>query len=135
MWMNIRKMRYLPLIATLALAACGGDNGGTGSVSALSAAGAPSAASTPAATTAPTASNVDKSARPVELPDTVTPVNYRLWFRPNDALNAFDGRADVEIKVLKPVTSIVVAGHRIKFTNGRITLQPGNVQLIATPQD
>ncbi|MBX4377791.1 hypothetical protein K4H02_22305, partial [Mycobacterium tuberculosis] len=23
----------------------------------------------------------------------------------------------------------------IKFTNGRITLQPGNIQLIATPQD
>ncbi|MXN78974.1 peptidase M1 [Burkholderia sp. 4701] len=131
MWMNNRKMRYLPLVAALALAGCGGDDGGAGSASALSAGGSPNAASTPA----PSTSNVDKSVRPVELPDTVVPVNYRLWFRPNDALNAFDGRADVEIKVLKPVTSIVVAGHRIKFTNGRVTLQPGNIQLIATPQD
>ncbi|RQR53273.1 peptidase M1 [Burkholderia sp. Bp9002] len=131
MWMNNRKMRYLPIVAALALAGCGGDDGGAGSASALSAAGNPNAASTPA----PSPSNVDKSVRPVEMPDTVVPVNYRLWFRPNDALNAFDGRADVEIKVLKPVTSIVVAGHRIKFTNGRVTLQPGNIQLIATPQD
>ncbi|KWE52166.1 peptidase M1 [Burkholderia ubonensis] len=134
MWMNIRKMRYLPMVAALALAGCGGDDGGVGSASALGAAGKPNGASTPAASQ-PAASNIDKSAHPVELPDTVVPVNYRLWFRPNDALNAFDGRADVEIKVLKPVSSIVVAGHRIKFTNGRVTLQPGNIQLIATPQD
>ncbi|PCE29587.1 M1 family metallopeptidase [Burkholderia ubonensis] len=131
MWMDIRKMRYLPMVAALALAGCGGDDGGVGSASALSAAGNPNAASAPQ----PAASNVDKSVHPVELPDTVVPVNYRLWFRPNDALNAFDGRADVEIKVLKPVNAIVVAGHRIKFTNGRVTLQPGNIQLIATPQD
>ncbi|KWK94032.1 peptidase M1 [Burkholderia ubonensis] len=134
MWMNIRKMRYLPMVVALALAGCGGDDGGVGSASALGAAGKPNGASTPAASQ-PAASNIDKSAHPVELPDTVVPVNYRLWFRPNDALNAFDGRADVEIKVLKPVSSIVVAGHRIKFTNGRVTLQPGNIQLIATPQD
>ncbi|KVT48240.1 M1 family metallopeptidase [Burkholderia ubonensis] len=134
MWMNIRKMRYLPMVAALALAGCGGDDGGVGSASALGAAGKPNGASTPAASQ-PAASNIDKSAHPVELPDTVVPVNYRLWFRPNDALNAFDGRADVEIKVLKPVSSIVVAGHRIKFANGRVTLQPGNIQLIATPQD
>ncbi|KWO16362.1 peptidase M1 [Burkholderia ubonensis] len=134
MWMNIRKMRYLPMVAALALAGCGGDDGGVGSASALGAAGKPNGASTPAASQ-PAASNIDKSAHPVEMPDTVVPVNYRLWFRPNDALNAFDGRADVEIKVLKPVSSIVVAGHRIKFTNGRVTLQPGNIQLIATPQD
>ncbi|KVD10960.1 M1 family metallopeptidase [Burkholderia ubonensis] len=134
MWMNIRKMRYLPMVAALALAGCGGDDGGVGSASALGAAGKPNGASTPAASQ-PAASNIDKSVHPVELPDTVVPVNYRLWFRPNDALNAFDGRADVEIKVLKPVSSIVVAGHRIKFTNGRVTLQPGNIQLIATPQD
>ncbi|KWO79685.1 peptidase M1 [Burkholderia ubonensis] len=134
MWMNIRKMRYLPMVAALALAGCGGDDGGVGSASALGAAGKPNGASTPSASQ-PAASNIDKSAHPVELPDTVVPVNYRLWFRPNDALNAFDGRADVEIKVLKPVSSIVVAGHRIKFTNGRVTLQPGNIQLIATPQD
>nr|WP_057924718.1 M1 family metallopeptidase [Burkholderia ambifaria] len=135
MSINIHKMRYLPLVAALALAGCGGDDGGMGSASALSSAGAPHSSSSPAANTPPSASNVDKSVSPVELPDTVVPVNYRLWFRPNDALNAFDGRADVEIKVLKPVNNIVIAGHRIKFTNGRITLQPGNIQLIATPQD
>ncbi len=135
MSINIHKMRYLPLVAALALAGCGGDDGGMGSASALSSAGAPHSSSSPAANTPPSASNVDKSVSPVELPDTVIPVNYRLWFRPNDALNAFDGRADVEIKVLKPVNNIVIAGHRIKFTNGRITLQPGNIQLIATPQD
>ena len=135
MSIHIRKMRYLPLVAALALAGCGGDDGGAGSASALSSAGAPHTGSSPAVTAPPSASNVDKSVSPVELPDTVVPVNYRLWFRPNDALNAFDGRADVEIKVLKPVNNIVVAGHRIKFTNGRITLQPGNIQLIATPQD
>lgn len=135
MSINIHKMRYLPLVAALALAGCGGDDGGVGSASALSSAGAPHSGSAPAANTPPSASNVDKSVSPVELPDTVVPVNYRLWFRPNDALDAFDGRADVEIKVLKPVNNIVIAGHRIKFTNGRITLQPGNIQLIATPQD
>ncbi|MCA3846268.1 MAG: peptidase M1, partial [Burkholderia sp.] len=135
MSIHIRKMRYLPLVAALALAGCGGDDGGAGSASALSSAGAPHTGSSPAVTAPPSASNVDKSVSPVELPDTVVPVNYRLWFRPNEALNAFDGRADVEIKVLKPVNNIVIAGHRIKFTNGRITLQPGNIQLIATPQD
>ncbi|KGC07887.1 MULTISPECIES: M1 family metallopeptidase [Burkholderia] len=135
MSIHIRKMRYLPLVAALALAGCGGDDGGAGSASALSSAGAPHTGSSPAVTAPPSASNVDKSVQPVELPDTVVPVNYRLWFRPNEALNAFDGRADVEIKVLKPVNNIVIAGHRIKFTNGRITLQPGNIQLIATPQD
>ena len=95
MSINIRKMRYLPIVAALALAGCGGDDGGAGSASALSSAGAPHSGSSPTVTAPPSASNVDKSVSPVELPDTVVPVNYRLWFRPNDALNAFDGRADV----------------------------------------
>ena len=56
-------------------------------------------------------------------------------FRPNPALSSFDGRADVQIKVLKAVNAITIAGHRVKFTNGTITLQPGNIPLIATPQD
>ncbi len=120
MSIHIRKIRYLPLVAALALAGCGGDDGGAGSASALSSAGAPHTGSSPTVAAPPSASNVDKSVSPVELPDTVVPVNYRLWFRPNEALNAFDGRADVEIKVLKPVNNIVIAGHRIKFTNGRI---------------
>ncbi len=133
MWINMHRIRYLSLLGALALAACGGDDGGIGgSAASLGAAHAPTVA-TPA-TSAPAATPVDKSAKPVELPDTVVPVNYRLWFRPNDDLNQFNGRADVEIKVLKPVNAIVVAAHRIQFTNGRITLQPGNVPLIATPQ-
>ncbi|CAH2919266.1 MAG: Puromycin-sensitive aminopeptidase (EC [uncultured Paraburkholderia sp.] len=79
--------------------------------------------------------SIDKTVQPVELPNTVTPINYRLWFRPNPALSSFDGRADVQIKVQKAVNAITIAGHRIKFTNGTITLQPGNIALIATPQD
>ncbi len=71
--------------------------------------------------------SIDKTVQPVELPNTVTPINYKLWFRPNPALSSFDGRADVQIKVLKPVNAITIAGHRVKFTNGTITLQPGNI--------
>lgn len=59
--------------------------------------------------------SINKTVSPVELPDTVQPVNYKLWFRPNAGLSTFDGRADVEIKMLKSVNQIVIAGHRIKF--------------------
>ncbi|KVE34680.1 M1 family metallopeptidase [Burkholderia sp. TSV86] len=135
MWINDRRFRYLPLLGALALAACGGDDGGSGSAVSFGAAHSPSSNSTSNAANAAPAAAADKSTKPVEMPDTVVPVNYKLWFRPNADLNQFDGRADVEIKVLKPVNAIVVAGHRIKFANGRTTLQPGNVQLIATPQD
>ncbi len=79
--------------------------------------------------------SINKTVKPVELPNTVKPINYRLWFRPNPDLNAFDGRADVEIQVTKNVDQIEIAGHRIKFANGKVTLQPGNIQLIATPED
>ncbi len=78
MSINIRKMRYLPIVAALALAGCGGDDGGAGSASALSSAGAPHSGSSPTVTAPPSApppatSNVDKSVSPVELPDTVVP--------------------------------------------------------------
>ncbi|WP_342320617.1 M1 family metallopeptidase [Burkholderia pseudomallei] len=138
MWINNRRLRYLSLLGALALAACGGDDGGTGSAVSLGAAHSPSNGANGANGTnggAATPAAVDKSTKPVEMPDTVVPVNYKLWFRPNADLNQFSGRADVEIKVLKPVNAIVVAGHRIQFTNGKTTLQPGNVQLVATPQD
>ncbi len=129
-----RRIRYLSLLGALALAACGGDDGGVGG-SAASLGAAHSPTTSPTTTSAPAAATpIDKSAKPVELPDTVMPLNYKLWFRPNADLNKFDGRADVEIKVLKPVNAIVVAANRIRFTNGKIVLQPGNVQLIATPQ-
>ncbi len=130
MGISLQHFRFLPLVAALALAGCGGDDGGSGPSVALGAANDPTGTATPAATPAPGS----KTTRPVEMPDTVVPVNYRLWFRPNDALDQFQGRADVEIKVLKPVDAIVVAAHRLQFTNGRITLQPGNIALIATPQ-
>jgi aminopeptidase N len=121
----------------MVLAGCGGSDGS--STPSSKSAQAPTAASD-AALAPPTApivadASINKSVPPVELPDTVTPINYKLWFRPNPALSSFDGRADVQIKVLKSVNAITIAGHRIKFTNGSITLQPGNIQLIATPQD
>lgn len=138
MRINFRlQIQCLALAGIMALAGCGGSDG-TPTPSSKSAQ-APTAASD-AALAPPTApivadASINKSVPPVELPDTVTPINYKLWFRPNPALSSFDGRADVQIKVLKSVNAITIAGHRIKFTNGSITLQPGNIQLIATPQD
>jgi len=128
---------YASIAALALLSACGGGDGGQASASRAGA--AVSSPSTPAliapASAVAATPGVDKTVSPVEMPDTVVPVNYRLWFRPNPELNAFDGRADVEIKVLKPVTAITVAAHRLQFVNGTIALQPGNVQLVATPQD
>ena len=82
---------------------------------------------------------VDKSAKPMELPDTIWPSNYKLWFRPDAALKTFVGRGDVEIEVLKPVDAIVVAAHNLNFAKGRTTLRkvsrPGEaIALIPTPQ-
>ncbi|GLU31410.1 M1 family metallopeptidase [Trinickia caryophylli] len=130
------KIGCISIAALLALAGCGGGDGSQTAVSRASGgtSSAQPSAIVPATTVAATP-GVDKTVSPVEMPDTVMPVNYRLWFRPNADLSAFDGRADVEIKVLKPVTSIVVAAHRLQFVNGTIALQPGNVPLIATPQD
>jgi len=133
------KLNCISLAAAIVLAGCGGGDGGSSAGSRAGAATSPSAspaapAPAPAAPVAATP-GIDKTVAPVEMPDTVMPVNYKLWFRPNPALNAFDGRADVEIKVLKPVNSIVVAAHRLTFVNGNLTLQPGNIPLIANPQD
>lgn len=128
------KLHCISLAAIMTLAGCGGGNGSSSADSRAGAAATPAAALAPASAVPPTP-GIDKTVPPVEMPDTVRPVNYRLWFRPNPQLNAFDGHADVEINVLKPVNSIVIAAHRLKFVNGSITLQPGNVQLIATPQD
>ncbi len=137
MWINVRRISCLSLTSALALSGCGGEDTplsnahAARNIAALAqVAAAPTAAPRPAAT-APT----EIGTRPVELPDTVKPIYYKLWFRPNENLNQFDGRADVEIKVLEPVNHIVVAAHRLKFTHGKIMLQPGNVSLIATPQD
>jgi len=138
MRINFRlQIQCLALAGIMVLAGCGGSDGS--STPSSKSAQAPTAASD-AALAPPTApivadASINKSVPPVELPDTVTPINYKLWFRPNPALSSFDGRADVQIKVLKSVNAITIAGHRIKFTNGSITLQPGNIQLIATPQD
>uniref|UniRef100_UPI003BEF4006 M1 family metallopeptidase n=1 Tax=Burkholderia arboris TaxID=488730 RepID=UPI003BEF4006 len=137
-----RYIRQFALLGVLALSACGGDDGGvapqSGSTTVSPANGTgstgPAAPTTSAPVSQPTLTTVDKSTAPVELPDAVMPTNYKLWFRPNDKLDRFAGRADVEIEVLKPVNAIVVAAHRIAFVNGAITLQPGNVNLIATPQ-
>lgn len=132
------KFHCISLAAALALAGCGGGDGSSAAGTRAGAATTPStppAAVTSPATPVAATPGIDKTVAPVEMPDTVTPVNYRLWFRPNPALNAFDGRADVEIKVLKSVNAIVVAAHRLTFTNGALMLQPGNIPLIATPQD
>ena len=134
------KLHCISIAAALVMAGCGGGDGSSASgVRAGAAAPGSGSAATPMVT-APSgpvtaAPGIDKTVAPVEMPDTVVPVNYKLWFRPNTNLNAFDGRADVEIKVLKPVNAIVVAAHRLSFTNGALTLQPGNIALIATPQD
>lgn len=135
MRINFRlQIQCLALAGILALSGCGGSDSPQ-SITSKSQTGAADNAVVPPAAPAVANPAITKTVSPVELPDTVTPLNYKLWFRPNPALSSFDGRADVEIKVLKPVNAIVIAGHRIKFANGKTTLQPGNVQLIATPQD
>jgi aminopeptidase N len=130
------KSHCVSLAALLMLGACGGEDASQSLGMRASAAAFPASEPALAAPSAPVAdASIDKTVLPIEMPDTVMPVNYQLWFRPNPDLSSFDGRADVQIKVLKPVTSIVVAARRLQFVNGSITLQPGNVSLIATPQD
>jgi aminopeptidase N len=132
------------------LVACGGGGGGGESSFGGTALNAPAplADSTaspkapddgPALAPAAAAAQVDRSVKPMELPDTVWPINYKLWFRPDAALKTFVGRGDVEIEVLKPVDAIVVAAHNLKFANGRTTLRklsnPSEViALVPTPQ-
>ncbi|KDR40512.1 M1 family metallopeptidase [Caballeronia glathei] len=134
------KTLSLMLAGTLALSACGGadDVGLASNKSSQLGGGVP--ASQPAALTPPTAQvvadkTINKTVKPVELPNTVKPINYKLWFRPNPDLSSFDGRADVELQITKNVNQIEIAGHRIKFVNGKTILQPGNIELIATPED
>src|SRR5262245_9809586 len=129
------RLKMLPwlLAGTLALSACGGsgDSLGLASSKANQAGAAPPAAasqpaSAPVAPTQPIVADktLDKTVKPVELPDTVQPINYRLWFRPSADLSSFDGRADVDIQVKKNVNQIEIDGHRIQFTSGKIMLQP-----------
>ncbi|MFC0399343.1 M1 family metallopeptidase [Paraburkholderia rhizosphaerae] len=134
------KTLCLMLAGTLALAACGGEDqtGLSSSRSSQQTGGA--AASQPAALAPPTAQvaadkTINKTVKPVELPNTVKPINYKLWFRPNPDLSTFDGRADVELEITKNVNQIEIAGHRINFANGKTVLQPGNIELIPTPED
>jgi aminopeptidase N len=155
---NTPVVHHLAITAvTLAvLTACGG--GGDGGGSSLGGAGvglsAPSDQVVSAPVSDPTAkapddgvpnaannavAAVDRSARPMELPDTVWPSNYKLWFRPDAALKTFVGRGDVEIEVLKPVDAIVVAAHNLNFARGRTTLRKVSnpseaIALIPTPQ-
>ena len=138
------KMLSMLLAGTMGLSACGGGADDVGLASskasqggAAAAAAASQPASVPAVPTQPVVADktINKTVKPVELPNTVKPINYKLWFRPNPDLSSFDGRADVELEVTKNVNQIVIAGHRIKFTSGKIMLQPGNIPLIATPQD
>ncbi|HVE08392.1 MAG TPA: M1 family metallopeptidase [Paraburkholderia sp.] len=138
------KMPSMLLIGALILSACGGSADDVGLASskasqggATPAAAASQPASVPAVPTQPIVADktINKTVKPVELPNTVKPINYKLWFRPNPDLSTFEGRADVELQVTKKVNQIEIAGHRIKFTNGKIVLQPGNIELIATPQD
>ncbi|WP_295976923.1 M1 family metallopeptidase [uncultured Variovorax sp.] len=143
-------------VALAVLTACGG--GGDGGGASLGGAGtglsAPSDQVVSAPVSDPTAkapddgvpnaadnaaAAVDRSARPMELPDTVWPSNYKLWFRPDAALKTFVGRGDVEIEVLKPVDAIVVAAHNLNFARGRTTLRKVSnpseaIPLIPTPQ-
>ena len=131
------KSHCISLAVLFVLGGCGGGDGSQSTGARVGAAVSPAAEPALAAPMKPIVPNasVDKTVLPVEMPDTVMPVNYQLWFRPNADLSSFDGRADVEIKVVKPVTAIVVAARRLQFVNGSIVLQPGNVALIATPQD
>ncbi len=139
-------------VTLAALVACGGGGGGTPSFGGTGAApdtgnvvaqngdaNAPDDGNPSAVPDAAANGNIDRSAQPMELPDTVWPKNYKLWFRPDAALKTFTGRGDVEIEVLKPVDAIVVAAHDLKFANGRTTLRklssPGEaIALIPTPQ-
>ncbi|MDH6594056.1 aminopeptidase N [Variovorax sp. TBS-050B] len=137
----------LGAVALAVLTACGGGGDGGGGAS-LGAGGAGLAAPSDNLAVAGSDTSkspddrvaaVDSSARPMELPDTVWPRNYKLWFRPDAALKTFVGRADVEIDVLKPVDAIVVAAHDLNFARGRTTLRkvsnPGEaIPLTPTPQ-
>src|ERR1700754_2768346 len=97
------KMVSMLLAGTMALSACGGGADDVGLASSKASQGGAAAAgaasqpaSVPAVPTQPVVANktITKTVKPVELPNTVKPINYKLWFRPNPDLSSFDGRAD-----------------------------------------
>lgn len=64
------------------------------------------------------------TAIPRYLPDTVIPINYHLWLRPDQDLKNVNGRADVEIYVKAPTENITIAAHNITFDASKTTLRP-----------
>lgn len=117
----------------------GGGSGGGGNDGNAGGAPGPVVADPPSNPDTPVAANIDRSAKPMELPDTVWPINYKLWFRPDAQLKTFAGRADVEIEVREPVDSIDVAARDLSFVKGRTTLRSlanpaATIPLVPTPQ-
>ena len=133
---HVARRLAVSAISLPALAACGGgvtaDGGSNGNSG-----GAPGPVA-PGPDT-PMAATIDRTAKPMELPDSVWPVNYKLWFRPDAQLKTFGGRGDVEIEVREPVDSIDVAARDLSFAQGRTTLRslanPADIiPLVPTPQ-
>lgn len=135
MLIYICKMCYLLFVVVFVFVGCGGDDGGVGFVFVFSFVGVLYMGLLFIVVVLLSVLNVDKSVLFVELLDIVVFVNYWLWFCLNEVLNVFDGCVDVEIKVFKLVNNIVIVGYWIKFINGCIMLQLGNIQLIVMLQD
>ncbi|MCL6468896.1 MAG: peptidase M1, partial [Ralstonia sp.] len=112
--------------AALILAACGGggDDALTPAGGKLDANGSQQQGNTNTGNTNAPAPAVDATVPPVELPDYIRPVNYKLWFRPSADLNSFSGRADVEIKVTKQTGAVTLAVRDLKLDASRLTLTP-----------
>ncbi|MGE8490843.1 MAG: peptidase M1, partial [Paraburkholderia nemoris] len=95
MRINFRlQMQCLALAGIAILAGCGGSDGSSSLTSKsaqapAAASGASEVALAPPAAPVVADTSINKTVPPVELPDTVTPVNYKLWFRPNPALSSF----------------------------------------------
>nr|WP_311528379.1 M1 family metallopeptidase [uncultured Ralstonia sp.] len=128
---NARRSFKLALVAQAAaammiLAACGGgaDDALTPAGGKLGANGSQQQGNTSTGNTNAAAPAVDASVPPVELPDYIRPVNYKLWFRPSADLNSFSGRADVEIKVTKQTGAVTLAVRDLKLDASRLTLTP-----------
>lgn len=128
-------------VSLAVLTACGGGGGSSGSPAEPSTTTASMPVSTPVSppVAIDPSAPIDRSAKPMELPDTIWPTHYKLWFRSDAALKTFMGRGDVEIEVREPVDAIVVAARRLNFAKGRTMLtslsNPGQVTgLVPTPQ-
>lgn len=90
MRINFRsQVQCLALAGIMVTAGCGGGDGSSSltSKSAQGPAGASEVAQVPPASAVLADTSIDKTVQPVELPNTVMPVNYKLWFRPNPALS------------------------------------------------